>query len=312
MSKSRSALYCRVSDRKQIDRYSLDVQEQMLKEYAEQHDMDVVAVFVEKGKSAKSLNRPQLQACLQGVKAGKFDVLLVLESDRLTRSVPDLYVLMETLHAGGCQLIPILEPAVDFETSDGIFTQTIRATVNQRERHHNAERVRRSMAKRAQAGGWNGYTPYGYATQATLERILREGGESESKAQIEAATKCPERSKLYPYEPEAETLKLIFRLYLQTNSLRKTALLLNERGIPTRKGSKWNGNILSGILHNPVYTGRVVWGNRKKDRWSHESIIQAAPDIDTQGAHEPLVSVEDFEAVQQVLAHGIRPHTRQT
>ena len=39
---------------------------------------------------------------------------------------------------------------------------------------------------------------------------------------------------------------------------------LNRRNIPTRKGKKWTVNTIRGILHNPVYIGKIRWNARKE------------------------------------------------
>jgi len=282
--KGRAAIYCRVSDRKQVDRYSLDVQDTMLRDYATQHEMIIADVFIEKGKSAKSLDRPELQRCLTGVTHGRYDALLCLESDRLTRSVPDMYRLMEILHAGRCQLIPILEPTPDFTTSDGIFTSTIRTAINERERRHTRERVLRGMTARLQQGRWNGGTPpYGYTSDT---------------------------GALIPDPDEADTLRWIFAEYLQCHSLRHVATLLNAKGIPTKRGSRWHATIIRQILMNPVYVGKLTWGKRHRDPLTHE-LTPGEPMI-VNGIHEALISQQRFDRVQAILQEKARPSPRAT
>jgi len=282
MSNSRAAIYCRVSDRKQVDRYSLDVQETMLREYADAHDMIVIDTFVEAGKSAKSLDRPELQRCLSGVQDGRYAVLLCLESDRLTRSVPDMYRLMELLYAGHCQLLPILEPTPDFTTSDGIFTSTIRTAINERERRHTRERVLRGMTARLQQGQWNGGTPpYGYTA---------------------------DKGALLPDAQEAPVLRQLFATYLATKSLRQTALTLNGKGIPTKRGSRWSATSVRQILMNPVYVGKLTWGTRHRDPFTH-ALTPGDPVI-VDGVHEPLIAQQTFDRAQAILHDNARPSPR--
>ena len=55
-------IYVRVSTEEQAKKgYSIDGQTQRCKEYAYRMGYEVVKVFVEQGRSAKDLNRPELQ-----------------------------------------------------------------------------------------------------------------------------------------------------------------------------------------------------------------------------------------------------------
>jgi len=294
MPKPRAAIYCRVSDRKQVDRYSLGTQEKMLRDYADQHGLDIAGVFIERGKSAKSLDRPELQRCLAGISAGHFDILLVLESDRLTRSVPDLYALMALLQKANCRLIPILEPATDFNTPDGELMATIRTATGQHERKHIAQRVKRNMIARSKSGAWNGgKPPFGYMVQRRYENMLKASGKSDSEAQQEAAARFPERGKLYVFEEEADILKELFRIFLAENSLRKTATTLNHAGKFTRRGRAWDGSTVRQVLVNPVYIGVTQW-----------------EEVKSAGQHEALIDRETFERVQRALVNPKHKPTR--
>jgi len=60
---TRTIAYLRVSTDKQADRgVSLDAQRAKVNAYAELYDLDLADVIVDAGESAKSLDRPGLQA----------------------------------------------------------------------------------------------------------------------------------------------------------------------------------------------------------------------------------------------------------
>src|SRR5690606_26004464 len=88
---ARVVAYVRVSTDKQAsDGNSLDAQRAKLEAYAAAFGLEVVALEVDAGVSAKSLDRPALQRALAMLDAGEADGLLVTKLDRLTRSVRDL------------------------------------------------------------------------------------------------------------------------------------------------------------------------------------------------------------------------------
>ena len=83
---------------------------------------------------------------------------------------------------------------------------------------------------------------------------------------------------------EASVVELIFRLYTKDGlGLRLCAQHLNERGIPTRRGGKWNIVTIRDILKNPTYTGTYTRFGLRLPR-----------------AHEPIIPPDVFRAAQAV------------
>ena len=73
---------------------------------------------------------------------------------------------------------------------------------------------------------------------------------------------------------EAPSVMLIFELYVSHNySMNQITQELNRRNIPTRKGKKWTVNTIRGILHNPVYIGKIRWNARKEVKRIENGII---------------------------------------
>ena len=99
---TRAVAYVRVSTDKQVEHgLSLEAQQAKLMAYATLYELDLVAMEVDAGVSAKTLQRPALQQALGALKAGKAEALLVVKLDRLTRSVRDLGLLVETYFLAG-------------------------------------------------------------------------------------------------------------------------------------------------------------------------------------------------------------------
>jgi DNA invertase Pin-like site-specific DNA recombinase len=87
---TRAVAYVRVSTDKQVEHgLSLEAQQAKLMAYAALYELDLVAVEVDAGVSAKTLQRPAMQQALGALKAGKAEALLVVKLDRLARSVRD-------------------------------------------------------------------------------------------------------------------------------------------------------------------------------------------------------------------------------
>ncbi|NYT11294.1 MAG: recombinase family protein [Methanomassiliicoccales archaeon] len=94
---------------------------------------------------------------------------------------------------------------------------------------------------------------------------------------------------LAPEEFEAEKVRHIFKAYLAGQTMDWISWDLNRQDIPTKKDNLWTLWSISRILHNPVYAGFLRWDNL---------IISSQ--------HKPLVSIEDFNEVQRIIASRIK------
>jgi len=100
MTRTSTVAYIRVSTMKQaVDGLSLEAQRQKIEAYATLYELDILAIEMDEGLSAKTLQRPGLQRALARLKAGEARALLVCRLDRLTRSVRDLGELISTYFA---------------------------------------------------------------------------------------------------------------------------------------------------------------------------------------------------------------------
>ena len=82
--------YIRVSTDEQLDGYSLSAQEKAIYDFASLKGWQVVNIYREEGKSAKSDLRPVFQQMIDDAKAGQFDVIAVHKLDRFSRSLIDV------------------------------------------------------------------------------------------------------------------------------------------------------------------------------------------------------------------------------
>ena len=88
------------------------------------------------------------------------------------------------------------------------------------------------------------------------------------------------RGKLSIDENEVYTVRAIYSLYIQGNSMDKIANDLNNAGVPSKNGGKWYKSTIYGILHNPLYAGYVRW----------DGILRP-------GDHGAIIELETYEKV---------------
>ena len=101
MNKETAVIYARVSTEDQdYDRQIIE-----LKAYAKALNFDVVAIAAEKLSGAKqAVDRPELDALLQKVRAEEVKHILVWDLSRLSRNVADTLAIVEVLNKNCCCL----------------------------------------------------------------------------------------------------------------------------------------------------------------------------------------------------------------
>ena len=77
----------------------------------------------------------------------------------------------------------------------------------------------------------------------------------------DSATACYE-----VIEAEADVVRLVFDTYTKEGlSINAIARLLNDRRIPTRRGSsRWERSTVGAMLRNPAYQGRACFGKTER------------------------------------------------
>ncbi|WP_308491296.1 recombinase family protein [Microbacterium terrisoli] len=140
--------YLRVSTEDQASSgLGLQAQRDTIRAYADRHGWDI-AWYADEGLSAKSLDRPQLQAALQRLhtspKKRDVDGLVVAKLDRLSRSVPDFAGVLELARARKWSLVAI-DLGVDTSTPTGELVANVMMSVAQWERRIIGERTSAAM-----------------------------------------------------------------------------------------------------------------------------------------------------------------------
>lgn len=122
--------YVQVSAEEQLNKeLSLDIQEASLEAYAELYELELVDINFDTAFSAKTLDRPGLQAALVRLNNGDAEALLVNKLDRLTCSLCDLGTLINK-YFSRCNLLSISE-RIDTRSTAGRQILNVLASVAQ-------------------------------------------------------------------------------------------------------------------------------------------------------------------------------------
>ena len=275
---NRAIIYLRVSTLEQTQTagddkgYSIHAQESACRKKAESLDLAVVDVYVERAESARSANRPQLQAMFSRIRNQQdVDALIVYKVDRFARNRIEDGAMLAELQVHGVQLISVTENVDD--TPAGRLTHGILATIAEYEVANLGVRSAMGMEQKARMGGTPGKAPIGYSN---VRETKPDGREIRTIAIDQQA---------------APLVQWAFRAYASGEyTLADLMSELDERGLrarPGRRGARPKPLSKSGVgrmLRDVYYTGKVRY---KGDTFD--------------GNHEPLVSQQLFDQVQDLL-----------
>jgi site-specific DNA recombinase len=158
---TRVVAYLRVSTNEQADSgLGLAAQEDKVRAYAKLYDLDIVAIEVDAGISAKTMERPALLRCLSMLGHG-VDGILVAKLDRLTRSVQDLGKILHEYFVSSPYTLFSVGDQVDTRSASGRLVLNILASVSEWEREVIAERTKAALSVLKAAGKRAGAVPLG-------------------------------------------------------------------------------------------------------------------------------------------------------
>ena len=242
----RVVIYIRVSTARQDQEgYSIPLQKERLIAFCKAKGWAVAGVYIDPGHSGSSLDRPGITTLIDGVRAGKYDVVLVYKLDRLSRSQKDtLYLIEDVFMAHGCDFVSMQE-SFDTSTIYGRAMVGMLSVFAQMERETITERTLMGRVGRAEDGMWHGggTDPIGY------DYIDGE---------------------LHVNKEEAEQVRMVYQLF--SDGYTVTEITRRMDGYQTKHGDWSHTSTVGNVLDNPLYVGVIHFdGVAKPGR--HEPIV---------------------------------------
>lgn len=233
---------------------------------------------------------------IDDAKAGRVDVVVAVDQDRILRGIRDLVTLLET----GVRLATV-DGELDLTTADGEFRATLAAGLARFEVRRKSERQKRANAHRRErllpAGGRRAFGYTKLAAGASTEwpkRVAADGRE------------WPDYGH-EPLEPEATAVRRGYAMLLAGATLRSIARAWNADGLTTTVGKPFEAYSVRNILANPRNAGLVAPPRASSGGQSAGLNLRLA-DLPS-GSWEPLVTPETWAAARDLLADPKRRST---
>lgn len=225
----------------------------------------------DEAQSGRLAGRDGYESIVRGVKSKAFEIIIVDDLSRLTRSLGNLLGLYEMLKWYEVELISICDGISSEDPSAKTFF-TVKGMVNDFSNDIHAERVLRGMEMRVLNGMSCGDYPYGYDSIAT-------------KFENAKGKPAPSHFKVIINEAEADCVKKIFQMYNLGLGYSRIAKSLNEDKIPSPGAAYakpnqvcfWSNQSIQNILRNEKYIGIWRW-KKTKLGINPESKTRAAKD----------------------------------
>ena len=271
-----AVIYLRVSSKEQAEKggeaegYSIPAQREACKRKAESLEAAVIEEFVDRGESAKTADRPELQRLLDYITEQPVKYVIVHKVDRLARNRADDVAINLVLKRAGVELVSVSEN-ID-QTPSGLLLHGIMSSIAEFYSRNLANEVIKGTVQKAKNGGTPGRAPTGYLNVRKIE----------NGRELRTVEVDPERGPLVAWA---------FKAYASGNwTIRKLLAELNSRGLTTVPGPRGPGRPLAishlhKLLRHPYYVGMVRYRG-----------------VTYRGRHEPLVDLATWREVQRLLS----------
>jgi DNA invertase Pin-like site-specific DNA recombinase len=284
--------------------YSIANQLAAIKDYAQRHDFQIVRTYADEAKSGIDLaHRPALKQLLDDVSAHAIDyeAILVFDVSRWGRfqDIDESAYYEFHCKRAGVRVHYCAEP---FSNSDSSMFATLlkaikRAMAGEYLRELSAK-VHAGQCRIAKEGFKQGGTA-GYGLRRLM--VSRDGSPKCILGHGERKSLSTDRVVYIPGPPEEVAIvRQIYSWYLDEDlTAPAIASRLNERNVPRDPPGKWQKHAVDAILNHPKYTGSVVFNRTTKRLRSCTTHNPSHLWIVTPNSFEPIVSREQFLAVQK-------------
>ena len=261
-------IYCRVSSHEQVQGTSLENQQSACELYAQNKNIKIEKIFIERGESATAANRTEFLKALDYCRDHKgTEAFIVWKIDRFARNTSDHFGVNAMLTKYGTTLHSVTEPISD--DPQGQLMETILAGFAQFENEIRKQRCAGGMQGAVRRGLYPWNPKFGYKRSEKDSRRI-------TQPDIQDETTAP-------------LLRKGMLLYAQGNtSISELEKLAKEWGLRSRTG---------------IRLGKQRWSDLLADKFYAGIVTDPFTGTEYPGQHEPLITLEQYETIQVIKNH---------
>jgi len=299
-----AAIYLRLSsdDGDKAESDSIRNQRSLLQDFVSKHsELSLIEEYVDDGYSGANFERPAFQRMMEDVRNHKINCIIVKDLSRLGRNYIETGRYLEKIFPVlGVRFIAVNDhyDSADTKNDADQIIVPFKNLINDAYCRDISMKIRSQLEIKRKKGEFTGsYASYGYAKDPV------------------------DKNHLVIDEYAAEIVRFIFNMKMDGYSADRIAMKLNEMGVLTPmeykrscgfnytcgfrsyKDAKWCATSVFRILKNELYVGTMVQGKTRKINYKVKACMDVRPEdwVRVEGTHEPIVSREIFECVQNLM-----------
>lgn len=286
----RVVFYGRVSTEHEAQVHALENQLQWYQDIASRNsNWTVVApveTYLDKGiTGTQAKKRPGFMRMITDAKLGKFDMAVTREVSRFGRNTLEALQYSRELKAAGVQVYFVNDSIRTIQDDDAELKLGLMASFAQEESRKTSSRVKAGQYSSRQKG-----VLYGTGNILGYNRVKHKGDKSSDSTPTFTVD-----------EEQAETVRMIYRLYLSGLGLKKIKNELEKECRKTATGlMSWDVSTISRVLDNPMYMGKQYQCQTTVEEFlSHERKKNSKEDfILIDGDFAPIIDEDTFNKVK--------------
>jgi len=288
----RVAPYCRVSTDSEEQLASYKSQVKYYKDLiASKPEWQLVQIYADEGISGtQTSKRVAFKRMINDAIEGKIDLIVTKSISRFARNTLDTLQYVRLLKENNVAIF-FEKENINTMTMNGEMLLTILSSLAQQESESISANVKmglRMKMKRGEMVGFQGCLGYDYD---------------------------PETKTISINEEEAETVRYIFRRYIEGAGSYVIAKELTNLGVKTKRGNtKWSDSSVTRIIKNEKYKGDLLLGKTfTVDPITHRRLENMGEQEKyyVKDHHEPIISEEVFEEAQMILKKRSAKHNKE-
>lgn len=285
---NRTGIYIRLSQmddymKKRFESESVESQRMILRDYAEEHNFNIVKEYVDDGYSGTNFNRPAFKEMMEDLKNNVINTIMVKDLSRFGRDhIQTGYFVEIYFPQNQIRFISLLENLDSANQKDYSDNVTFIMACNDYLSKQNSLRIRAILDMKKKEGKYVASTlPFGYMRDPK------------------------DKGHLIPDPNTAFIVREIFDLAKKGKSTGYIANYLNKKGYITpskyknrncKCNDKWTVSSVLNIITNPIYTGDMIQSKSTRLNYKSSKTINNPKSkwIIVKNTHEPLVNKSVF------------------